>query len=439
MIAFATLILGLVLGPVDVTLDVGAGVDRVAVLLDGARVAEARAAPWMVAVNFGEELAPHELEAVAFDAAGREVGRARQRINRPRPPAEVSIAVETRGGSRVARLVWGSVTGEQPTLTSVTVDGKPIELGDSGEIALPPAKPGRFQLLHAELDFADGVTASADFVFVGGRADEAAVELTAVPVSLAPEVRLPKAESLAGWFDLRGKPLRVVAVEDGPAEIVAVLETSAKRPLRLLASAQGSYPTRESGFLRERESLRILWPVARPKPQSGLQYSLFPVSDSIKSGTNARTATKLPHFRADSVLENLARNWPQDPEPSEPQRLADAVAAAALDASARNRRRAVVLLLGPAPSAAGASCFGEATVRRYLRTIGVPLHVWCVGREEDAVWGACFDVSTRGRFAEAFRRVQDGLERQRIVWVEGTHLPQAISLTAKAAGISRLE
>jgi hypothetical protein len=423
MIAFATLILGLVLGPVDVTLDVGAGVARVDVLLDGARVAEARAAPWMVAVDFGEELAPHELEAIAFDTAGHEVARARQRINRPRPPAEVSIAVEARGGSRVARLVWGSVIGEQPTLTRVTVDGKPIAFRDPGAIPLPPANPERFQLLHAELDFADGVTTSADIVFAGGRADEAAAELTAVPVSLAPKVRLPKAESLTGWFELRGKPLRVLAVEDGPAEIVAVLETSAKRPLRLLASLRGSYPARETA-LRERQSLRILWPVARPRPQSGLQYSLFPVSE---------------HLRTLSALDHLATYRTEDPEPWARQRLADAVAAAALDASARNRRRAVVLLLGPDPPTARASRFGEATVRRYLRTIGVPLHVWCVGREEDAVWGACTDVSTRKRFADAFRQVQDDLERQRIVWVEGTHLPQAISLTAKAAGICRLE
>ncbi|MCP4205355.1 MAG: hypothetical protein GY769_25875, partial [bacterium] len=96
MIVFVTLFLGLVFGPQSISVIVGDEVDRVEIVVDGLRVAELADAPWSLEWDFGEDLAPRELEAVAFDAEGEEIGRARQWLNLPRQPAEAAILV--RGG-----------------------------------------------------------------------------------------------------------------------------------------------------------------------------------------------------------------------------------------------------------------------------------------------------------------------------------------------------
>src|SRR5262249_41890986 len=117
------------------------------------------------------------------------------------------------------------------------------------------------------------------------------------------------------------------------------------------------------------------------------------------------------------------------------QRLADAVAVAALGAAGRDRRRAAVVILGPA-GAGDASSLDPAGVKRYLARLGVPLFVWCPGREADPSWGACRDVSTPGNLSASVKELDDELERQRIVWVEGTLLPHRVTLTGKASSIS---
>lgn len=95
MIEFFTLFLGLITGPQPVTVAVGPEVATVAFLVDDDRSGEAAGAPWTATVDFGSRLLPRELTAVAHDAQGGELGRTRQLINLPRPPAEVSMALET--------------------------------------------------------------------------------------------------------------------------------------------------------------------------------------------------------------------------------------------------------------------------------------------------------------------------------------------------------
>ena len=74
--------------------------------------------------------------------------------------------------------------------------------------------------------------------------------------------------------------------------------------------------------------------------------------------------------------------------------------------------------------------------RRYVERLGVPLFVWCVGRDADPAWGACQDVATAGKLNAAARDLAAALERQRIVWIEGTLLPHSVALTSRAAAVS---
>ena len=98
MIHFLTLFLSLTVGvqPVEVAV-ADARVASIEILLDGVAVGSADEPPWVVECDFGEGLRPHLLEAVAKDANGLELDRIEQRVNLPRPMAEVGIMVEGGG------------------------------------------------------------------------------------------------------------------------------------------------------------------------------------------------------------------------------------------------------------------------------------------------------------------------------------------------------
>jgi hypothetical protein len=88
---------------------------------------------------------------------------------------------------------------------------------------------------------------------------------------------------------------------------------------------------------------------------------------------------------------------------------------------------------------ADGSRHSPASVRKYLETIRVPFTVWSLKSLETQPlaksWGAVEDVSSRGRLEKAVERLKADLASQRIVWVQGRHLPQEITLSEKAFGI----
>src|SRR5262245_7368528 len=106
MIAFATLFLGLVLGPQRIELAMEGAPAAVQLVLDGREVASLSKPPWMAEIDLGSSLAPHVLDAVARDAQGAVVGSARQWINLPRGAAEAALVLEGQAGAmpRRARL-----------------------------------------------------------------------------------------------------------------------------------------------------------------------------------------------------------------------------------------------------------------------------------------------------------------------------------------------
>jgi hypothetical protein len=118
------------------------------------------------------------------------------------------------------------------------------------------------------------------------------------------------------------------------------------------------------------------------------------------------------------------------------QRIADAVAVAALAAAEANRKRAVVLLLGP--EAEDRSLRSPDEVMRFAGRLGVPLRVWSIGDRrspEAESWGSEIRVNSSSSIDGAVRRLLEAVDRQRIVWLEGAHLPQDVALGPLASGI----
>lgn len=432
MITFASLWVGFVIGIVNVQLIVSGGVSRVELILDGRRVA-ALGAPFSAPLDLGCEPSPHELVAVAYDAKGTELGRARQWINRPRPTAEASLALEGgRGGSeRVARLTWRALAREAPESVAATFDGTPIPVSDPTRIELPPHEPAQIHFLKTVLEFGKGVSATAELIFGGSKTVEAHTELTAVAIETERKASLPPVDAMAGWFEENGVPLEVAAVDAGGVDVVFVAEGSAREGLRV-AFRRESLNDAETGanlrngarFLREDFRFRFLWPVGRLTAQTEMVANTYPSTPwlSRKRSSIGRAAGWLLDWPG----------WTRDG-----QRLADAVVVAGLAAAEANRKRAVVLFLGP--TAKDGSLLTPDEARSFLRRLGVPLEVWSIGKRspEAQRWKAETLITAYDHrdFDDVVNRLLGEVDRQRIVWFEGAHMPHEVVPSRLAHGV----
>lgn len=424
-VAFVTLLLGLVSGPREIVVAPGAGVASVEIVLDGRVVANLTRAPWRTVVDLGEAAEPHDLVAIAKDAEGRETGRTRQRVNLPRASAEATVLVEGSGGrGRVARVSWRAVSGEKPTKARATFNGAPLVVEDPARIPIPDFLPERLQLLHLELDFPENLSAVVDVAFGGRKTDETGTELTAIPVLLGPKTKkLPSPDAMQGWFLAAGVPVVPAAIDAGPAEVVFVVDRDVRvefgrtraEAARLFSRADN----RRTLALKDGQLLSLVFPVALRREHSGATWDLFPRSETFtpENGGVAYLLGAIP-----AIL----------PGPGE-QRLSDAIGVAALAASERNRARAVVVVTGPSPE--DASRTPAAAQRRYLEAIRVPLVVWNPIGPEATPFGPAVDVSNSSRFTVAVGQLRELLSRQRIVWFEGTLLPQTVALGPEARGL----
>ncbi|HXT52148.1 MAG TPA: hypothetical protein VN811_13980 [Thermoanaerobaculia bacterium] len=432
MIAFATLWLGLVTGNVPVELLVGAEVARVEVRLDGEICSTLSEPPWSASCELGEELAPHELVALAFDAEERSVGEARQWLNLPREAAELEVAIARKVGPPprlVARLAWAGPGGAAPTAVRATLDGEALAIStDSTGFTLPAPAAGAAKLLRVEAAFPGGATAVRELAVGGDVAEQITQELTGVPVEAIGR-DAPRALSDGE------RELPIVAIEQGEADLVAVLDPSALAGLDELARTGGRQRLARGGIgigvgaspgsravsvderahvpLPEGARLRLVWPIAASRRQGELRYDLFATSPE-------RTA-------ADGSLLAQLRLAAMLPPSSESPRLADAVALAALTAAQPGRRRAVLLVVGGGTT--DASLHDAARVRRFLDRLRVPLVVWsttAATANAAATWGEVETVTSVPRLEAAASRLDALLGRQRIAWVEGRHLPQRL-------------
>ena len=435
MVSFVSLFVGFVLGIVNVQLMVSGGVDRVELLLDGQPVAGLRE-PFSTRLDLGCEPAPHELVAVAYDEQGTELARARQWINRPRPTAEASLVLEAgRGGTgRVARVTWRALAGEVPVSVTATFDGAPIPMSDASRIELPAHEPTQIHYVGAVVDFGKGISASAEMIFGGSRKVETHTELTAVAVQLEKKGKLPPVGDLAGWFEAKGVPLEVSAVEAGGIDIVIVAEGSALAGLQRFAKLYAVFNRNPSasaeGYARlllfrtskgEDLRFRLLWPVGRLTAQAEMVANVYPST---------------PWFSRKQRVASLL-DWPS--WTPDGQRLADAVVVAGLEAAEANRRRAVVLLLGPKAKDGSLLTSDEAV--RFLKRLGVPVQVWSIGEDspEALAWKAGKVVRSFEDFDAAIRHLVGQVGRQRIIWMEGAHLPHEVELSNLSRGLRPAE
>ena len=110
MIELVSFFVGLVIGVHNVQVVVSNEVSRVELRLNGETLAEIEGEPWSVPCDFGRDLRPGEFEAVAFDAAGAELARARQWINLPDEGADAGIVAvrDAAGVTSGAQLTWSS-------------------------------------------------------------------------------------------------------------------------------------------------------------------------------------------------------------------------------------------------------------------------------------------------------------------------------------------
>ena len=155
MIEFLTLFLGIVAGPQKVVVVADTQVAGVELRLDGETIAALEMAPWEFEVDFGTELLPRKLEAVALDSEGGEVGTALQLLNVPRPAAEVSLVLRREtAGSVQAEIAWESASG-RPTEMIALLDDEEVPIIDGQRIDLSGLDTTHLHLLQVEMWFPD--------------------------------------------------------------------------------------------------------------------------------------------------------------------------------------------------------------------------------------------------------------------------------------------
>lgn len=464
MIEFVTIFLGLVVGPQPIQINVVGAVAEVEVRLDGDVVAVLEQAPWRFECDFGP-LRSHTLAAVARDASGRELSRAEQWINvaeTSTAEASLAFAVDADGKPAAVSVTWESVGQPRPSGIEILFDGRALEVEDPRYVPLPEYDFDDFHYVSAALQFSDRQSNLLEASFGGGRSGEISTELTAVPV-IADSARMPNLRELGSWFVAGGERLAVHGIEKRDPEVVVVrdptvqpifdelsrvqLSTSSVRtpgvawaaekwdPAAFFGDAPEIVATNMMrygrnlrplvGFATFSENLTMYFmsPLAAPLLPAGLAPEMFLHSNSFTGG--------------DRALATLAFRGPM----TFSTQIVDAVAVAGMTAQAGSRRRAVVLILGD--TGPDRSVNSVEQVRGYLEELRVPLEVWAFGSGEVAAeWGEVHRLGDPAKpnkvlvnLEAAVDDLRRELRKQRIVWLEGRHLPRSIELSGEARGI----
>ncbi len=368
MIRFVTLLVGLVTGAQGLEIAVSGPVARVELRVDGMTVAERRVEPWLLRHDFGRQPRPALLEAVAFDVAGRELGRDRQWVNLAGRRAEAAVLPELDAAGRVAaaRITWRSPERGEPRRVRAAIDGERVEVAFPWRIDLTGFAADERHLLEVELDFGRDLVLRRQLAFGGDFSGEHATGLTAVAVELVGAEDLPSPDALTGWFSAGDEPLEGVAVERGPAEVVVVRHGSVDEALARLERERRRDGRRHGGgprpdTLPADSSLWLM--LAEPvvgDARAGQASLHFPVSERPTRGSQGLLAAALSAGGERMIAAT--------------QHLGNAVALAGLEATRDGRRRAVVVLLGR--DAPDSSFLAPDAVRAFLADLTVPLEVW---------------------------------------------------------------
>lgn len=431
-LAFGSLFLGLMVGLHPVELLVSPPVASVELRLDGSPVATLSSPPWRTQVDFGPDLLPHHLDAIGHDISGREVARCRQRINLPRPPAEVEVALErdSEGRWSGARFSYQATEWNSPRKVRAELNGVEIPIEEAFRVRWQPVGRESLHFLRVTVDFGEGALAARDVVFGGDVAAQTQSVLTGLTLQYRRPSHAPSLEALQGLVTVAGKQVRVVAVEHGHARLVVVVDPAVRAHVfasisEVLGWRRGKPATGESEALRWRRPKlltegpdTIFWidPTPAIHARRDGHHMVFPVRGADE-------------IRLDELLQVLGVILPVSTEVPD-TRLAGATAVAGLVASATNQRRAVLLITADVAHEADPAPITRT--RTLLDALGVPLVVWspskAVARRAHGHWGNIIDVSTAFSLAKAEIALQRLLARQHVCWVEGDWLPQTLSL-----------
>jgi hypothetical protein len=426
-IAFLSLFFGLITGTYPVEVAVNGPVAAVEILIDGRSAGQMEGPPWKTQVDFGPALLPHEVTARALDADGREVAQVREWVNLPHPLAKTEIVLEGGGGSsppKSAKVVWTNLEAKRPRSISLTFDGLPVPLDVDGRATLPPHDLKSIHVLTADVEFSPLLSVRRDVAYGGEYGSEVSTELTGVPVRVR-RGKLPTPERLGGWLTAAGAPLTVVAAEEGPAQLYVVRSPDARGAKRSLGT-RGLNAGKVFGYKLGPESeVRFVSASSQRFEAPGAVSDLFEISPSFDAHKYGLPLLVVQVDRA--VESNRVRK----------SRIADAVATAALAAVQGNRRRAVLLVLsGDEKDESG---YDVVAARRFLAALRVPLFVWSLKNPEPdspaAAWGKVVDISVAINVSGAVEEIRKELDSQRILMVDGRHLPQSIALGPAAAGL----
>jgi hypothetical protein len=408
-ITFVSLLVGLITGTHAVELAPGPDVAAIEIRLNGTSRARLTRPPWRASIDFGEDLRPHRLTAIAFSDAGNAVATAEQWVNVAHDEAQVTLIPLAGPGDRVdaVRVSWACTGCGAPTSVEVTFDGTPLVLSDPKRVLLPLARGRDAHIVQANVTFAGGISAGAELV-VGANTAASDVEVTAVPVEFSGEP-LDDPAKLAGMLRAGGRPLEVVALEGGPARIVFVRDPAIPLP----PWRWGNWKSHaHSGVLSMSQlppgsAIRLLDP--RPSSVDRSSVAVFDISRPFAD-------------RMESALTLLMAKAPVSAARS--PALVEAVAIAGQHAARENRRRAVVLLSAAGPDR---SAHSPESAARYLAQLGVPLQVWTIDKpsEDWPVTGPADSLTQlKRRWSELLERV----ENQRVAWVKGRYLPGEITV-----------
>lgn len=184
MIEFATLLIGLVVGPRQVEMAVQGPVAAIEIVLDGQLASRLENDPWVVEIDFGNRLVPHRLTATTFDTGGKILGSTYQIVNYSRSSFEAVIVLDpvATGAARTGKVLWQGALNELPRRIDLLFDNQHLPVDTAGGFVLPGYDPGGIHVLETGMTFADGSTGIANLTFGGEFVDQTTTALTAVPV-----------------------------------------------------------------------------------------------------------------------------------------------------------------------------------------------------------------------------------------------------------------
>jgi len=396
-VVFVTRFLGIATGTQPVKLEGDSTIRSIELLQDDVKIATITRPPWSAVVDFGSEIKPQELTAVAFDEQRHEVGRDTQTVNLPRPIAEISLLLNRKEDHLSARVEWIHIGAQAPVSFTAALDGKIIQKSKSvvAAFAIPAVDGHEIHSLSVEIVFADQTRARKEIVFGGIYTEEVPAELS--PIALRVEGKQPIP---AGCFELHGAAIEPRAIDDERARAFFITAGTGGIGRHRLEEPRLS----DARFRLARTDLTLVASSARRvQAYSGRQTDLFETT-YVRDGVGIRGM--------------LVKST----QPSGPVRAADAVAGAGVHALGDGRRRVVVLVIGGSVER-DVSMHSPKGVRRYLERIGVPLRVWSLdGPRPDleAEWGPVQDVSSIAYLARATQDLAKELDSQRIAWMPAT-------------------